>query len=42
MEYGKFLDNGKEGEAPYGFKHIHGYMAYDVKHDGCHKARYVA
>jgi Reverse transcriptase (RNA-dependent DNA polymerase) len=42
MEYGTFLDKGKEGEAPYGFKRIRGHMVYDVKHDGRHKARYVA
>jgi hypothetical protein len=42
FEYGTFQDLGKDGDAPSGYKKIRGHMVYDVKHDGRHKARYVA
>ena len=42
LEYQTFIDKGKGGEAPVGYKKIRCNMIYDVKHDGRHKARLVA
>ena len=42
IEYQTFIDKGKGGEAPVGYKKIRCHMIYDVKHDGRHKARLVA
>jgi hypothetical protein len=42
LEYQTFLDKGKGGDAPMGYKKIRCHMVYDVKHDGRHKARLVA
>ena len=42
IEYQTFVDKGKGGEAPAGYKKIRCHMIYDVKHDGRHKARLVA
>jgi hypothetical protein len=42
FEYHTFVDKGKGGVAPNGYKRIRYQMIYDVKHDGCHKARLVA
>jgi hypothetical protein len=42
LKYQTFLDKGKGGEAPMGYKKIRCHMVYDVKHDGRHKARLVA
>jgi Reverse transcriptase (RNA-dependent DNA polymerase) len=42
IEYQTFVDKGKGGEAPTGYKKIRCHMIYDVKHDGRHKARLVA
>ncbi|MFA9289401.1 MAG: reverse transcriptase domain-containing protein, partial [Weeksellaceae bacterium] len=41
-EYQTFIDKGKGGQAPAGYKKIRCHMIYDVKHDGRHKARLVA
>jgi hypothetical protein len=41
-EYQTFVDKGKGGQAPSGYKRIRCHMIYDVKHDGRHKARLVA
>jgi hypothetical protein len=41
-EYQTFVDKGKGGQAPAGYKKIRCHMIYDVKHDGRHKARLVA
>jgi Reverse transcriptase (RNA-dependent DNA polymerase) len=37
-----YVDKGKGGVAPNGSKRIRNQMIYDIKHDGCHKARLVA
>jgi len=44
FDYDCFEDSGIHGEAPNpeGYKRIRGRLLYDLKHDGCHKARYVA
>jgi hypothetical protein len=41
-EYKPFIDKGKSGIPPYGFKKICCHMIYDVKRDGSHKSRLVA
>ena len=41
-EYEAFLDYGKHGRAPEGYKKIRVHVVYDCKHDGRHKARLVA
>jgi hypothetical protein len=42
LEYNTFVDKGKAGIAPHGYKKIRCHMVYDVKHDGRHKSRLVA
>jgi hypothetical protein len=42
FEYDTFKDLGKNGPTPEGYKKIPCHMVYDVKHDGRHKARFVA
>jgi hypothetical protein len=42
LEYKTFVDEGKGGQAPAGYKKIRCHIIYDVKHDGRHKARLVA
>jgi hypothetical protein len=42
LEYQTFVDRGKGGQAPAGYKKIRCHIIYDVKHDGRHKARLVA
>jgi hypothetical protein len=42
LDYNTFVDKGLGGAAPSGYKKIRYQMIYDVKHDGCHKARLVA
>jgi Reverse transcriptase (RNA-dependent DNA polymerase) len=42
LEYQTFIDKGKGGTAPEGYKKIRCHMVYDVKHDGRHKCRLVA
>jgi hypothetical protein len=42
LEYNTFVDKGKGGIPPAGYKRIRCHMIYDVKHDGRHKARLVA
>jgi hypothetical protein len=37
-----FVDKGKGGTAPTGYKKIRHHMVNDVKHDGCHKSQLVA
>ena len=41
-QYDSFKDLGKGAKPPHGHKHITIHMVYNVKHDGCHKARLVA
>jgi hypothetical protein len=43
-EYECFIDAGIYGrdKPPDGHKKIRAHLVFDVKHDGCHKARYVA
>ena len=41
-DYQTFIDKGKGGEVPQGYKKIRCHMVYDVKHDSRHKARLVA
>ena len=41
-EYKTFTDKGKDDPPPLGYKKIGAHFVYDVKHDGRHKARYVA
>ena len=41
-EYKTFIDKGKGGIPPDGYKKIRCHMVYDVKHDGRHKSRLVA
>jgi hypothetical protein len=42
LEYQTFIDKGKGGTPPVGYKKIRCHMVYDVKHDGRHKSRLVA
>jgi hypothetical protein len=42
LEYNTFVDQGRGGDAPAGYKKIRCHMMYDVKHDGRHKAILVA
>ncbi|MGL4933428.1 MAG: reverse transcriptase domain-containing protein, partial [Aeromonas sp.] len=42
MEYQVFDDRGKGVRIPHGYKMIRCHFVFDVKHDGRHKARYVA
>jgi hypothetical protein len=42
LEYSTFINKGKDGIAPHGYKKIRCHMVYDVKHDGHHKSRLVA
>ena len=42
LEYQTFIDKGKGGETPVGYKKVRCHMIYDVKHDERHKARLVA
>jgi hypothetical protein len=41
-EYDTFVNHGKNGKAPPGFKKIVTFFIYAVKHDGRHKSRLVA
>jgi Reverse transcriptase (RNA-dependent DNA polymerase) len=41
-EYNTFKDLGPQALVPHGYKKIRAHLVYDVKHDGCHKARMVA
>jgi hypothetical protein len=41
LEYQTFIDKGKGGNVPTGYKGIRCHMIYDVKHNGQHKARLV-
>ena len=41
-EYETFHDKGKDALPPIGYKKIRCHIVYDVKHDGRHKARFVA
>jgi hypothetical protein len=41
-EYDTFDDLGKGCRLSEGYKRINVHFVYDVKHDGCHKARLVA
>jgi len=41
-EYSTFKSLGKGSSGPDGCKKIRVHFVYDVKHDGCHKARLVA
>ena len=42
FEYETFADKGKGTKMPAGYKQIRCHFVFDVKHDGRHKARYVA
>jgi hypothetical protein len=42
FEYHTFVEKGKGGVAPNGYKKIQYQMTYNVKHDGHHKAHLVA
>jgi len=44
FDYDCFKDGGIHGEAPNpkGYKKMRGRLAFDWKHNGCHKARYIA
>jgi hypothetical protein len=42
VEYKTFVDRGKGGTPPFGYKKVQWHMVYNVKHDGCHKSRLVA
>ena len=42
FEYETFNDKGKGTRVPSGYKQIRCHFVFDVKHDGRHKARYVA
>jgi hypothetical protein len=35
-EYKTFVDKGKGGKVPFGYKKIRCHMVYDVRHDGRH------
>ena len=37
-----FINHGIRKTAPQGYKIIRTHLIYDIKHDGRHKARYVA
>jgi hypothetical protein len=41
-EYNTFIDKGKGGIPPDGYKKIWCHMVYDVKHDGRHQSRLMA
>ena len=41
-EYKTFTEKGKDNLPPPRYKKIGAHFVYDVKHDGRHKARYVA
>ena len=41
-EYTTFDDRGANGVPPKGYKKIRVHIVFDVKHDGRHKARFVA
>ena len=41
-DYKAFMDLGHNTKIPKGYQKIHCCFVYDVKHDGCHKARLVA
>jgi Reverse transcriptase (RNA-dependent DNA polymerase) len=41
-DYSTFVNLGKNGKAPPGYKRIRVHFVFDVKHDGRHKARLVA
>jgi len=41
-KYSTFKSLGKRSPGPDGYKKIHVHFVYDVKHNGCHKARLVA
>ena len=41
-DYEIFIDKGKRGTPPAEYKKISSHFVCDVKHDGRHKARYVA
>ena len=41
-EYSVFIDLGKGGKPPDGYKKIKVHLVFDVKHDGMHKVRCVA
>ena len=41
LEYNTFIDRGRNSP-PEGYKQIRCHFIYDVKHDGCHKAHFVA
>ena len=41
-KYSTFKSLGKRSPVPDGYKKIHVHFVYDVKHNGCHKARLVA
>jgi hypothetical protein len=42
QEYETFESKGKGAPVPIGYKQIRCHFVFDVKHDGRHKARYVA
>ena len=42
QEYETFESKGKGAKVPIGYKQIRCHFVFDVKHDGRHKARYVA
>ena len=42
VEYEMFEDKGKGAKVPKDYKLIQCHFVFDVKHDGHHKARYVA
>jgi hypothetical protein len=42
LEYNTFINRGKGGSTPNGYKKIRCHMIYNVKHDGHHKAHLVA
>ena len=41
-EYDTFINIGEKASTPEGYRKITGHFVYDIKHDGRHKARYVA
>jgi Reverse transcriptase (RNA-dependent DNA polymerase) len=42
FDYATFEDLGHKAAPPPGYKRIQTHLIFDVKHDGCHKARMVA
>jgi hypothetical protein len=42
LEYDKYVDKGKGGIEPAGYKKIRCHLIYVVKYDGSHKSRLVA